>query len=100
MTVFAIVFGSEPVTNYLRTQLADLASHGLLTAIDTRVYRDLSQGNRGDARRIVKDFTRHNDKLGFDYSNKDRKYKADLSPQFEGSAYPEFLVAAANFYNR
>lgn len=50
------------------------------------------------AQRYIKEFTRHNDKLGFDFDNSRRKYKASLGDQFASSAYPEFLVAASKFY--
>jgi len=96
--VYAILFGSAPVADYLRTQFAAAARLGLLTAIDSATYRNLSAGSRNDARRIIRDFNRHNDKLGFDYSNTDRKYKVDLSEQFQGSAYPQFLQEASAFY--
>jgi hypothetical protein len=52
----------------------------------------------------VKDFTRHNDKLGFDYSVPLSAYYASYSDQFSISAYgpspgkPGFLKEAAAFW--
>jgi len=75
-----------------------LAKLGLIAAIDTQTYRDLSMGNRNEARRLIKAFTSHNDKLGFDFSNVKRKYGTSYSEQFASSAYPAFLKQAAKFY--
>jgi len=55
---------------------------GIIVAIGGSLYKDLSRGDRNSARMLIKDFTRHNDKLGFDFDNKSRKYKASLSSQF------------------
>jgi hypothetical protein len=49
----------------------------------------------------VKEFTRHNDKLGFDYSVPLGGYYASYSSQFVESAYGGnggFLNKAAKFY--
>jgi len=51
----------------------------------------------------VKPFTRHNDKLGFDYSVPGRVHVASYSEQFKESTYGKeagFLQDAINFYRR
>jgi len=55
-------------------------------------------GSREQARRLIKHFTRHNDKLGFDFSNNYRKYKVNISQQFKSSEYDKFLAKAQQFY--
>lgn len=56
---------------------------------------------------VVKEFTRHNDKLGFDYSIPMNGYYASYSVQFSESAYgpadrgkkdEKFLLSAIKFY--
>lgn len=47
---------------------------------------------------MIKEFTRHNDKLGFDFDVTARKHRANVGPQFDTSAYPKFLNAAHEFY--
>lgn len=50
---------------------------------------------------IVKEFTRHNDKLGFDHSIPNNGYYVSYSPQFTESAYggeSGFLAKAVSFY--
>jgi len=79
--------------------LADLAQHGLLVAVSGPLYKDMRMSGRFNAQRYIKDFTRHNDKLGFDFKNKERKYEASLSDQFSASTYPGFLRTASAFYN-
>jgi len=46
---------------------------------------------------MIKDFTRHNDKLGADFVNATRRYKLEHSPQFSISAYSNFVKAASEF---
>jgi hypothetical protein len=47
---------------------------------------------------MIKEFTRHNDKLGFDFDVTTRKHRANIGPQFDTSAYPKFLQTASLFY--
>jgi hypothetical protein len=58
----------------------------------------MSMGDRQAARRMIKTFTSHNDKLGFDFDVTTRKHRAAVGPQFDTSAYPKFLVAASGYY--
>lgn len=96
--MYAVLFSSKPLADHLRTQLKELASLGLLVAIDGDTYREISLGNKQGARKTIKAFTQHNDKLGADFSNLKRQYRVSLSPQYKSSAYPKFLADAAAFY--
>lgn len=82
----------------MRSKLKELAEKGILVAISGSLYRDLKSADVQRARAFIKDFTRHNDKLGFDFDVKTRQYKVSKSRQFSGSAYPEFLKSAKVFH--
>jgi len=95
---FAVVWTTRPEADYLRGKLDILAKHGLIVAVSGPLYKDMRMSGKFNAQRFIKDFTRHNDKLGFDFDNKTRKFKAGLSRQFNKSSYPDFLKTAAQFY--
>jgi hypothetical protein len=96
---YAVFFSSEDVANYLRANLPTLAKHGLIAAIDGQTYRNLITTSRTGARKLIKDFTRHNDKLGYDFDVLSRRYTVNYSAHFSSSAYPDFLRQAATFYS-
>jgi len=95
---FVIVFDNDEESKYLRTVLGDLAKYGLLIAIPGDMYRRLRSQNIQRARQYVKDFTKHNDKLGFDFSVPDKKYKVGYTKHFSSSQYKGFLEQASEFY--
>lgn len=79
-----------------------LAKHGIIAAVDGRQYQGLrvDQGVQY-ARRLLKRYTSHNEKLGFDFSAKvgERGYVYDYTGElFKKSAYVEFLKAAQVFH--
>jgi len=80
--------------------MARLAKSGIIAAIGSTLYQDMRGGNQQAAQRMIKDFTRHNDKLGADFVNTTRRYKLEHSPQFSVSAYSEFVKAAAEFQKK
>jgi len=75
----AVVWLTSHEADYLRGQLKPLAEHGVLVAISGELYRDLKSADLQRARNYIKDFTRHNDKLGFDFHVPTRKYKVSKS---------------------
>lgn len=77
---YAAIFATKELADHLRGRLKDMAELGLIVAIDGPTYRDISLGSRQAARRLIKDFTRHNDKLGFDFDNKTKTYKVGFGP--------------------
>lgn len=76
---YAYVWTSDGESNYLKTILSDLAKHGLIVAVSKPIYREMKGQNLRKARTVVKDFTRHNDKLGFDFSVTNNGYYASYS---------------------
>jgi len=98
---FAYVWSSEGEMKALKNKLGDLAKLGLVVAVSKPVYQTMKTQDIRKARAVVKEFTRHNDKLGFDYSIPSNGYYVSLSPQFQESAYGKetgFLSEAAAFY--
>jgi hypothetical protein len=47
---------------------------GIIAAVAAPVYQQLKAADLTRARNYVKDFTKHNDKLGFDYNLPLRSY--------------------------
>ena len=87
---------------HLKTVLGEMAKMGLVVAVSKPIYQTLKQQDIRRARMTVREFTRHNDKLGFDYSIKNNGYYVSRSKQFKQSAYgaPDgFLTHAAEFYS-
>ena len=85
----------------LKQRLSEFAKLGLVVAVSKPVYANMKSQNVQKARTTVKEFTRHNDKLGFDHSIPKNGYYVSLSPQFKESAYggsSGFLKEAADFY--
>lgn len=66
----------------LKAVLGDLAKIGLVVAVSKPVYASMKSQDARKARIIVKEFTRHNDKLGFDYSVPNSGYYVSKSRQF------------------
>jgi len=86
----------------IANNLDNLAKHGIIAAVDGDQYRNLKleQGVQY-ARRLLKRYTSHNEKLGFDFSAKlaERYYTYDYEgPLFKSSAYIEFLKKASVFH--
>jgi len=52
----------------LKMILGALAKVGLLVAVSKPLYQEMKTQDIRRARGAVKEFTRHNDKLGFDFS--------------------------------
>lgn len=72
-----------------------------MVAVSKPIYADMKSQDLRKARVAVKEFTRHNDKLGFDFSIPSNGYYASYSEQFVESAYGGengFLAQAADFY--
>lgn len=93
---------SDAESKHLKTLLADCAQLGLIVAVSKPVYAEMKSQDLRKARVAVKEFTRHNDKLGFDFSIPSNGYYASYSTQFQESAYggnDGFLAKAAQFYN-
>lgn len=70
-------------------------------AVSKPVYKDIKTQDLRKARQFVKPFTRHNDKLGFDFSVASNGYYVSYSKQVDASAYggPKgFLNKAELFY--
>jgi len=72
-------------------------------AVSKPVYADMKTQDITKARMVIKEFTRHNDKLGFDFSIPNNGYYASYSQQFSvdpptygGST--GFLAQASKFY--
>lgn len=63
----------------LKAKLADFAKVGLVIAVSKPVYAQMKIQDIRRARMAVKEFTRHNDKLGFDYSIPMNGYYASYS---------------------
>jgi hypothetical protein len=87
---------------HLKTLLGEMAKVGLVVAVSKPIYQNLKQQDTRKARMTVREFTRHNDKLGFDYSIKNNGYYISRSKQFRQSSYggPNgFLTEAAAFYS-
>ncbi len=84
---YAYVWTSDAESQVLKQKLAELARLGLIVAVSKPVYQNMKQQDRQKARLEVKEFTRHNDKLGFDYSIPNKGYYVSYSEQFKESAY-------------
>jgi len=98
---YAYVWNSDDEAKILKTKLADLAKLGLLVSVSKPVYIEMKSNDIRKARMAIKEFTRHNDKLGFDFSVPNNGYYASYSPQFKESAYggeDGFLNKAKQFY--
>lgn len=80
--------------------MGDLARKGILVAIAKNMMQALKANGVQAARATIKNITRHNDKLGFDWSNVDQQFVVSYSDQFSESAYPKFLAAAEEFYGK
>lgn len=76
---FAYVWTTEGEMKVLKTKLADLAKVGLIAAVSKPVYANMKSQDIRRARMTVKEFTRHNDKLGFDFSIPNNGYYASYS---------------------
>jgi len=82
----------------LKKSLAILAQKGVLVSISAPYFNQLHSQDIGKTRALIKDFTRHNDKLGADYSKIHRRFVQSVSPQFGESAYKAFVSDALKFY--
>jgi len=99
MTVPIAVWVNRKEMDYLNSALKECAEKGILVAVAKPLYEELKfNAGKESARRCIRTFTSHNDKLGFDYDVKARMFKAQLSNQFSSSRYPEFLRRAAKFH--
>lgn len=98
---YAYVWTSEAEMKLLKTMLGDFAKLGLVVAVSKPVYATMKAQDVRRARLTVKEFTRHNDKLGFDFSIPNNGYYVSYSEQFSESAYGKdkgFLSQAVAFY--
>lgn len=96
---YAYVWTSQSEMQVLKTKLGELAKVGLVVAVSKPVYNRMKSQDLRKARLTVKEFTRHNDKLGFDFSIPNNGYYVSKSNQFKESAYDGFLKTAAAWYN-
>jgi hypothetical protein len=62
------VFVDDEEAKFLRGRLGELAKLGIPVSITSPYFADLHGASIARTRNYIKDFTRHNDKLGFDYS--------------------------------
>jgi len=98
---FAYCWTSDLESKHLKTKLSDCAKLGLVVAVSRPLYQEMKSQDLRKARIAVKEFTRHNDKLGFDFSVTSGGYFASSSTQFIESAYggdKGFLSIASKFY--
>jgi hypothetical protein len=65
---YAYVWTADGEAKALKSMLGELAKLGLIVAVSKPVYQNMKSQDIRRARQEVKEFTRHNDKLGFDYS--------------------------------
>jgi hypothetical protein len=70
------VFVDDEEAKFLRGRLGELAKQGIPVSIASPFFADLHGASIARARNYIKDFTRHNDKLGFDYSKVKRQLVA------------------------
>lgn len=77
MEAYALVWITKDEAEYLKNRLKDLAEMGVIVAVSSPVYTAMKQKDVQQSREYIKVFTRHNDKLGFDYSVLKRGYVYD-----------------------